>query len=90
MLRLPLKLLILDEPVQGVDVGAKTEIHLMIQRAAERGLGVLLIDSDFEDLCALCHRVLVISRGRITAELCGSELTRDFVSEMAYSSAEAV
>jgi ribose transport system ATP-binding protein len=90
MLRLPLKLLILDEPVQGVDIGAKNEIHHLIRQAASEGLGVILIDSDFEDLCRLCDRILVINHGRVTTELGGPGLTADRVSEMAYLSAEAV
>jgi ribose transport system ATP-binding protein len=90
MLRLPLKLLVLDEPVQGVDIGAKSEIHRLIQQATGQGLAVVLIDSDFEELCRLCDRVLVINRGLITTELSGPELTPDRVSEMTYLSAEAV
>jgi ribose transport system ATP-binding protein len=90
MLRLRLKLLILDEPVQGVDIGAKNEIHHLIRQAVGQGLGVVLIDSDFQDLCRLCDRILVINNGRVTTELGGPELTPDCVSEMAYLSADAV
>ncbi|MFC3323669.1 sugar ABC transporter ATP-binding protein [Mesorhizobium cantuariense] len=86
MLRLNPKLLILDEPVQGVDIGSKSEIYKIIENAAAKGMGVLLIDSDFEDLCRLCHRVLIVNQGRITAEASGASMTSDRISELVYLS----
>jgi ribose transport system ATP-binding protein len=84
-LRLEPKLLILDEPVQGVDIGAKAEIYGFIEDAAKHGMGVLLIDSDFEDLARLCHRVLVVRDGRIVAELFGQSLTRAHILELVFA-----
>src|ERR1700744_879777 len=77
LFRLPLKLVILDEPVQGVDIGSKTEIYRLIDQAAAEGRGVLLIDSDFDDLCRLCDPILVIGPGRIVSELSGGLKTRE-------------
>jgi len=86
LFRLPLKLVILDEPVQGVDIGSKTEIYRLIDQAAAEGRGVLLIDSDFDDLCRLCDRILVIRQGRIVSELSGDLKTRERITELIYLS----
>ena len=56
LFRLQLRLVILDEPVQGVDISSKTEIYRLIDQAAAEGRGVLLINSDFDDLCRLCDQ----------------------------------
>ena len=61
--------------MQGVDIGAKLEIYEFIKADADQGTGIILIDSDFEDLARLCHRVLVLRDGHIVAELAGEELT---------------
>ncbi|MFC3225644.1 sugar ABC transporter ATP-binding protein [Marinibaculum pumilum] len=84
-MRLEPRLLILDEPVQGVDIGAKAEIHDLVRQAAARGTGILLVDSDFEDLARLCHRVLVLRDGRIAAELSGDALTRRRILECVFA-----
>jgi ribose transport system ATP-binding protein len=86
LFRLPLKLVILDEPVQGVDIGSKTEIYRLIDQAAAEGRGVLLIDSDFDDLCRLCDRILVIRQGRIVSELSRDLKTRERITELIYLS----
>lgn len=67
-------ILALDEPTQGVDVGARQTIYLSLQQATERGGGVLISSSDSEELAAICHRVIVIVGGRIVAELTGTQL----------------
>ncbi len=88
-LRLKPRLLVLDEPVQGIDIGSKTEIYDLIEQAASRGTGVLLIDSDFEDLSRLCDRVLVMREGRIVGELSGADCSADRINEKIYLSDEA-
>jgi ribose transport system ATP-binding protein len=69
------RLLILEEPTAGVDVGAKAEIHRLLELALSAGLAVLLISTDFEEVAAVCHRALVFVRGRVTEELAGEALT---------------
>jgi ABC-type sugar transport system ATPase subunit len=66
--------LVLDEPLQGVDVSAKHEVHELLTAAAENGLAIVVVDSEFKNLVDLCDRVLVLRNGRVTVELSGSEL----------------
>jgi ABC-type sugar transport system ATPase subunit len=65
------KVLILDEPTRGVDVGAKEEIHKLIDGLAKQGLGILLISSDLPEILALSDRIIVIREGRIAGEVPG-------------------
>ncbi|HEV7500078.1 MAG TPA: ATP-binding cassette domain-containing protein, partial [Vicinamibacteria bacterium] len=73
------RVLFLDEPTRGVDVGAKAEIHRLIAELAESGLGVVLVSSDLPELLGMSHRVLVLSLGAATAELSASEATPEAV-----------
>jgi ribose transport system ATP-binding protein len=80
------RLLLLDEPTQGVDVGARQQIYELIRTAAqERGVHVLCASSDYEQLAALCDRVIVFGRGRIWRELVGAEVTKDRIIEQSYA-----
>jgi rhamnose transport system ATP-binding protein len=65
------KLLILDEPTQGVDVGAKSELHKIIRRLAKEGLAVLMISSDLPEVIGMSDRIAVMRGGTITAILPG-------------------
>ncbi len=69
------RVIILDEPTRGVDVGAKAQIHALIGRLADEGKAVLLISSDLPEIVRMSDRVLVMNRGTVGAELSGSELT---------------
>jgi ribose transport system ATP-binding protein len=69
------RLLVLEEPTFGVDIGSKAEIYRLLQEALDQGLAVLLISSDFEEVAGICHRALIFDRGRVTAELARGELT---------------
>ena len=69
------RLLVLEEPTFGVDVGSKAEIYHLLQEALDGGLAVLLISSDFEEVAGICHRALIFDRGRVAAELPRSELS---------------
>jgi ribose transport system ATP-binding protein len=71
------KILILDEPTVGVDVGAKAEIHQLIWTLAAGGMGILLISSDLPEIIMLSHRLLVVNDGRICGEFSRSEVTQD-------------
>ncbi len=63
------KLLLLDEPTRGVDVGAKAELYRLIDTAAQDGLAVLVASSELEELLWICHRIVVMARGRIVADI---------------------
>jgi len=65
------KVLILDEPTRGVDVGAKKLIHETIVKLAESGVSILLLSSDLPELVALSDRIIAINKGRVVAEMCG-------------------
>ena len=69
------RLLVLEEPTFGVDVGSKAEIYQLLQEALDDGLAVLLVSSDFEEVAGICHRALIFDRGRVTAELSRDELS---------------
>ncbi|MGA8712014.1 MAG: ATP-binding cassette domain-containing protein [Roseiarcus sp.] len=69
------RLLILEEPTIGVDVGAKADIYHLLQLSLSKGLAVLLISSDFEEVERICHRALVFSRGQLAAEIPREALT---------------
>ncbi len=71
------KLLILDEPTRGVDVGARSEIYSIIRKLASEGMSVLLVSSDMPELIGMSHRVLVVRSGGIAGELNRTELNRD-------------
>ncbi|KQV96893.1 sugar ABC transporter ATP-binding protein [Rhizobacter sp. Root1221] len=78
------KVLILDEPTRGVDVGAKAEIHALLERMAARGLAVLVVSSDLRELMGLCDRLLVMSRGVITGEVPRQQFDEEAILAMAY------
>jgi D-xylose transport system ATP-binding protein len=73
------KVLLLDEPTRGIDVGAKAEIYELIARLAGQGLAVVLVSSELPEVLGLSHRVLVLSQGRPTATLTASEATPERV-----------
>jgi ribose transport system ATP-binding protein len=69
------KLLILDEPTRGVDIGARIEIYQIINRLAEQGVAVIVVSSDMPEIIGLCDRVLVMRMGRIAGEVAGDGIT---------------
>ena len=71
------KLLILDEPTRGIDVGAKAEIQSLIRELADQGLGVLMISSELEEIVEGADRVFVLSDGRTVADLPHDRATAD-------------
>ena len=77
------RVLLFDEPTRGIDVGAKYEIYQLINRLAERGLGVVLISSELPELIGLCDRILVMAQGRIVGELAGPDMTQERVMQLA-------
>ena len=82
------QLIIMDEPTQGVDVGARSEIYKLIRKmAAEEAISFLIVSSDLEELPGLCDRVLVMAEGKLTGELTGAEITKDAMLRYCYATA---
>ncbi|HEX2368177.1 MAG TPA: sugar ABC transporter ATP-binding protein [Acidimicrobiia bacterium] len=81
------RVLVLDEPTRGVDVGAKHAIYELIAELAQQGMAVLLISSELEEVVGLSHRVLVIRHGSVVAEFQGDEVTEDAVLRAAFAAA---
>src|SRR5262249_32345175 len=77
------RLLLLDEPTRGIDVGAKEEIYKLIDELARRGVAILFASSEMEEVIGLSDRVLVMHEGRITGELSRSELTEEAIMRLA-------
>jgi len=71
------KVLVLDEPTRGVDVGAKRDIYFLIQQLAREGRGLIVVSSELVELIGLCHRVIVMRAGRIQAVLSGDQLSEE-------------
>ena len=78
------EVLLLHDPTQGIDVGAKKEIFVQIENAAARGAAVLISSTEYEDLAHLCHRVLVFRDGEVSAELQGVSLSEESIVEACY------
>lgn len=78
--------LLLHEPTQGVDIGARFEIFRLIGASVQQGMTVICASSDYEQLEAICNRVLIFRRGRIARELVGSEVTKDQITEQCLQS----
>jgi ABC-type sugar transport system ATPase subunit len=76
------RILILDEPTRGVDVGAKAEIHALIDELAARGSGVILISSELPEILNLSTRILVLREGRLAGELPRERATQDAVMRL--------
>ena len=83
------RVLILDEPTQGVDVQTKAEVHALIADLARQGLAVILISSELPELIGMCHRILVLREGRITADLARGEATQERILGAAIDAAAA-
>ena len=77
------RLLILDEPTRGVDVGAKVEIYRIIRELAERGLAILMISSELPEVMGMSDRVVVMAHGEVTGEVAGDEITEDRIMHFA-------
>jgi ABC-type sugar transport system ATPase subunit len=76
------KLLILDEPTRGIDVGCKQEIYKLITSLAGRGIGIILVTSEMSEVLAMSHRVIVLAQGRIAGILSGEDATQDKIMKL--------
>jgi ribose transport system ATP-binding protein len=81
------KVLLLDEPTMGVDVGARAELFGIIRGLAEAGAAVILVSSDFDEL-GICDRVAVLAQGQLVASVTGDEITPDNLTHLAYTREE--
>ncbi|UVK38528.1 sugar ABC transporter ATP-binding protein [Mesorhizobium sp. AR10] len=77
------KVIIMDEPTRGIDVGAKVEIHRLLRQLAGSGVGVVVISSELPELIGLCDRVMVVREGRIAGELAAGELSEEAIIMLA-------
>jgi ribose transport system ATP-binding protein len=77
------QVLLVDEPTRGVDVAGKAEIHDLLQRMADSGIGILMVSSEIEEVLQVATRVLVISGGRVVRQLAGDEITESNILESA-------
>jgi ABC-type sugar transport system ATPase subunit len=77
------KVLLLDEPTRGVDIGAKTEIHKIVSKLADKGLAVLVISSELPEVLGISDRILVMCEGRLRGELSREEATQEKIMHLA-------
>ena len=77
------KILIAEDPTAGVDVGAKAEIYELLSSLMKRGISVLVISTDFEEVATICHRAIVFNRGQIMTTLSGFNLTTESLIQAA-------
>ena len=79
------KILLLDEPSRGIDIGAKTEVFEIIHELAEKGLSIIVISSELKEIMAIADRICVLSNGKKTGELTGDEITEDTLVRTSYA-----
>jgi ribose transport system ATP-binding protein len=77
------KVLLLDEPTRGIDVGAKHEIYTLIEKLAEQGMAILMVSSEMEEVIGMSDRMLVMHEGKITGELARDEFTEETIMQLA-------
>lgn len=80
----PIKVMLLDEPTHGVDIGAKARIYEIIRRMAMQGVSTIVISSELEELVGLCERVLLLAGGRVVGELRGDDIDKTRMLELLY------
>jgi ribose transport system ATP-binding protein len=82
------RVLIMDEPTRGIDVGAKAEVHALMSRLAQAGVGIIMISSELPEILGMSDRILVMAEGRVAAILDREEATQEII--MAYASGEEI
>jgi ABC-type sugar transport system ATPase subunit len=70
------QLLMIDEPTNGIDIGAKTEIHRLLQELTRQGMAVIMISSELPEVLANCHRILVMRQGRMVGEFMNDNVSQ--------------
>ena len=84
------RILLLDEPTRGIDVGAKEEIYRLMEKLAEQGVAILFVSSEMEEILGMSDRALVMHEGSITGELSREELSEEAVMQLATGKRSAV
>jgi ribose transport system ATP-binding protein len=69
------RIILLNDPTRGIDVGTKQEIYQLLRKLADAGAAILLYSTDYDELVGCCDRVAILYQGRILRELCGTEIT---------------
>jgi ribose transport system ATP-binding protein len=77
------KVLIVDEPTRGIDVGAKAEIYALLRNLAQSGVAIIMISSDMEEILNMSDRIAVMHEGAITGTLAGTECTEERIMTLA-------
>ncbi|MCK5537771.1 MAG: sugar ABC transporter ATP-binding protein, partial [Bacteroidales bacterium] len=78
------KILIMDEPTRGIDIGAKFEIYTIIHKLAKEGSGILVVSSEAEELIGICDRIIVMSRGEIISTFEKQEFDQEKIIRAAF------
>ncbi len=87
-LRTQPKVLLLDEPTRGIDVGAKTEIYRIVRELAAAGMAVVVVSSDLPEVTGLAHRVIVCRQGQVVGELSGADVAEEKIMNLALGLSE--
>lgn len=77
------KIMIMDEPTRGIDVGAKSEIHKLLRNLANQGIGIIIVSSELPELIGVCDRIIVIHEGEISGELLADEFSEETIMQYA-------
>ena len=83
-----MKVIIMDEPTKGVDVGAKAEIYQIMGELAQQGFAIIMISSEMPEILGMCDRIYVMSNGRVTGELLRADATQEKILEFAMGKGE--
>jgi len=84
------RLLIMDEPTRGIDVGAKYEIYSLINRMADEGMSIIMVSSELSELIGMCNRIYVVSDGKITGEIARDAFSEHKIMEFATNTNEEI
>lgn len=82
------KVLILDEPTRGIDVGAKSEIYKLINTLAKEGMAIIMVSSEMQEIISMCDRIMVMSEGKIVTELSGDGMTQEMLGNSVFERTE--
>ena len=76
------KILIVDEPTRGIDIGSKVEVHNLLIEMAKSGIAVIVISSELPEILAVCDRIVTMREGRVTGEIARATATQEILMSM--------